>query len=127
MSKTVDLFIESDQPIDGLAEILGAATGWPVEPGEEPGTWSVRHGEVRADLHRHPFVNDGPLAFERYPFALTAQVDGSRLTESPQASMLRAVADRLREQRIPTMLVHDLQFRDQSGPGGGCGVGDEAP
>jgi hypothetical protein len=115
MSKTVDLFIESDQPIESVAAMLAAETGWPVEPGEVPGTWTLAAGEDRADLHAHPYVNDGPLAFERYAYALTAQVNGSRLTESPQAAMLRTVADRLRASKVPTMLVHDLQYRERDG------------
>ena len=115
MSKTVDLFIESDQPIESVASMLAAETGWPVEPGEVPGTWTMTGGDQRADLHAHPYVNDGHLAFERYAYALTAQVSGSRLTESPEAVMLRTVADRLRPRQVPTMLVHDLQFRERDG------------
>lgn len=113
MSKTVDLFIESDQPIEAVASMLAAETGWPVEPGEVPGTWTMSGADQRADLHAHPYVNDGHLAFERYTYALTAQASGTRLTESPQAVMLRTVADRLRARKVPTMLVHDLQYRER--------------
>jgi hypothetical protein len=131
MSKTVDLFIQSDQPIEAMADTLGRATGWTVKPGEMPGTWTVTNGEQRADLHAHPYVNDGALTFERYTFALTAQVSGSRLTESPEAVMLRTAADRLRDHHVKTMLVHDLQFRERdgqrSGPGTEAGLDAAGP
>jgi hypothetical protein len=112
MSKTVDLFIESDQPIEAVAALLAAETGWPVDPGETPGTWALKAPEQWAELHTHPYINDGALAFERYPYALTARVSGSRMTDSPQAAMLRTVADKLRPRRIATMLVHDLEYRE---------------
>ena len=113
MSKTVDLFIESDQPIEAVAELLAKETGWPVGPGEAPGTWMLSGPDHRAELHTHRYINDGALAFERYAYALTARVSGTRLTESPEAAMLRAVADKLRTHRIPTMLVHDLDYRER--------------
>lgn len=113
MSKTVDLFIESDQPIEAVAALLAAETGWPVEPGQPPGTWTLKAPEQFAQLHAHPYINDGALAFERYAYALTARVTGSRMTDSPQAVMLRTVADKLRPRRIATMLVHDLEYRER--------------
>jgi hypothetical protein len=118
VSRTVDLFIRSGQAAQDLAASLGRLTRLPVKAGEQPGTWLLQQGEVVAVLRQHPYSDDGRLQFSRYPFVLTARTNGERLTESPEAAMLREVADRLREAQVPTMLVHDLEFRDRdAGPG----------
>ena len=116
MSKTVDLFIESDLPIEAMAALIAKETGWPAEPsqeGEQLGSWWVKGPDLTAELHRHPFINDGALAFERYAFALSLRTHSEKLTDSPQAAMLRTVADKLRPHRIATMLVHDLEYRER--------------
>lgn len=127
MSKTVDLFIRSDQPVEAVADLLARATGWTVEPADRPGTWSVAGDGQSALLHAHGYANDGPLRFGTYPYVLTATATGTRLTESPETVMMRMAADRLREHRVATMLVHDLEYRDRQDDAEAAVAGSEDP
>lgn len=117
MSRSVDLFIRSDRPIDDLAAEVTRLTGFPVTPGDPPGSWSLEADPVVADLRAHPYVDDGDLVFQRYPYVLSCRVGGDgRSSDSAEAHLLRAVGEALRGAGIPSMLVHDLQFRDSATP-----------
>jgi hypothetical protein len=118
VSRSVDLFIESAKPIEEVAAEVARLTRLNLTPGSVPGTWSLDQGTVHAELHAHPYVDDGELAFERYQYALSARVaDRGRSAESSEANLLRMVSESLRKGRIPSLLVHDLQYRDgRAGP-----------
>lgn len=113
MSRSVDLFIDSHDPIDQIAARIERLTRIGVRPGEVPGTWALDEGEVHADLRIHPFVDDGELVFERYRYALSSRVPhGIRPLDAPETVFLRLVSEALRGDGVPTLLVHDLQYRD---------------
>ena len=119
MSRSVDLFIQSPKPIEDVAAEVGRLTGISLTPGSVPGTWALEHGSVRAELHAHPYVDDGDLAFERYRYALSTRTsDGARAADSAEANLLRMVSEALHKARVGCLLVHDLQFRDGGRPAG---------
>ena len=114
MSRSVDLFIRSAQPIEEFVSALSRATGVVPTPGALPGTWSVEEGGVHAELRSHPYVDGGDLVLERYQYALSARVgDGTRPADSAEANFLRVVGEALRKAGIASLLVHDLQYRDR--------------
>jgi hypothetical protein len=113
MSKSVDLFIHSDQPIEAVAAAVERLTQLTVKPGELPSTWIIARDDLRAELRVNPYISDGELDLDRYAYAMSARASGTRLTDSPEAALLRAVADRLHGEKMGTLLVHDLQYRDR--------------
>lgn len=117
MSRSIDLFIRSPKPIDEVAPEVARLTGMTFTAGRVPGTCSVEEGGVHAELHSHPYIDDGELLLERYQYALSTRVpEGTRTADSSQASLLRMVSEALRKGGIESLLVHDLQYRDRVGP-----------
>jgi hypothetical protein len=113
MSKSVDLFIHSDQPIESVAAAVERLTQLTMKPGELPSTWMLVKDDLRVELRVNPYVSDGELDLDRYAYAMSARASGGRLTDSPEAALLRAVADRLHSEKMRTLLVHDLQYKDR--------------
>lgn len=117
MSRSIDLFIHCSKPIDELAAEVARLTGVDLQPGGLPGTWSLDREGVHAELRAHPYIDDGDLVLERYEYALSCRVaNGARPADSAEAVMLRFVSESLRKISIPSLLVHDLQYRDRPGP-----------
>ena len=115
MSRSIDLFIDSDRPIEEVAAEIQRLTDVSVQAGEDGSTWVVEKAGVQADLRAHPYVSDGELRLERYRYALGSRVGSDiRLLDAPETSMLRAVSEALQQAGFPTLLVHDLQYRDHS-------------
>lgn len=113
MSRSVDLFIDLEPPIDSAAAEIQKLTGFTLESGEMPGTWTLQEGEVHAELHAHPYVDDGDLLLGRYRWALSCRVpSGVRLADAPETTLLRLISEALQKGGIATLLVHDLQYRD---------------
>jgi hypothetical protein len=112
MPRSVDLFIESQDPLETLAEFVAGIEGVVVTPVEE-GRCLVQDGEVRAVLGAHRLAGEGELALGRYRYAASAEVpDTVRPHDSAQAVLLRKVAQRLQEKSSATVLmVLDLQYR----------------
>lgn len=123
MSRSVDLFIDLEPPIESVADAIQRHSDLVLRPGQVPGTWSLDEGEVHAELHAHPYVDDGELLLGRYRWALSCRVaNGVRLADAPETTLLRLVSEVLQKAGVPVLLVHDLQYRDrvaagQAGPG----------
>lgn len=114
MSRSVDLFIDMEPPIESVVARIAGLGEIGLDPGEVPGTWSIDSGGVHAELHAHPYVDDGELLFSRYRWALSCRVEaGVRLADAPEAALLRVVAEALRREGVPTLLVHDLQYLER--------------
>ncbi len=143
MSRSVDLFIDApaspDEVAEAVARLAAEMPGSSVTPGDQPGTWELRHGDTVAVLAEHPYVDDGDLLLRRYRYALSARVDsGTRLADSPATALLRRVGQHLSQATSwPVLLVLDLQFSERparvtkseearSGDGDGDGDGDGA-
>ena len=118
MSRSIDLFIDCDRPIEEVAAELTRLTGLALTPGSIPGTWSMEEGGVHADLRAHPYVADDDLPFDSYRYALSARVaQGVRTSDSAEATMLRLIGESLHRGGISALLVHDLQYRERTGWG----------
>lgn len=116
MSRSIDLFIQCPKPIEEVASEVARLTGLTLKPGSLPGTWSLDEQEVHAELRAHPYIDDGDLVLERYQYALSSRVaNGTRLADSAEAALLRLVSEALRKVAVPSLLVHDLQYRDRAG------------
>ena len=113
MSRSVDLFIQSDKTLEEVAGVLTQVTEKEVTEGSVPGTLVWSDGTIAADLRKHPYIDDGDLSFEEYTYALSARASGFKLTDTPEAIALRRVADKLRGAGMRTLLVHDLQYKDR--------------
>jgi hypothetical protein len=127
MSRSIDLFIESATTAAEVAEQIEQLTGLKLTAGSEPGTWSVQEGGVHAELSANQYVDDGDLPFGRYGYVLSARAASDvRLADAPQTSLLRRVSEGLHKGGMPTLLVHDLQYRDRvsSGTPQGQGVSE---
>ena len=70
MSRSVDLFIDAEIPLDELAGALGQHTGTQLVPEPDQARWVLEEGNTRATLAEHPYGDDGELLFTRYRFAL---------------------------------------------------------
>lgn len=123
MSRSVDLFIDSTKPIDELAAEVSRAASVTLAPGELPGTWALDAQDVHAELHTHPYVDDGDLVLSRYRYALSARVaHDRRLADASETMLLRLVSESLRRSGIPSLLVLDLQYRDRGAPASADGA-----
>jgi hypothetical protein len=115
MSRSIDLFIDAEQPPAEVASAIGRLLG--SDPMEDPdtGAWLLSQGDVEASLSEHRYVDQAHLPFTRFRYALSARVPNTvRLQDAPAASLLRQIAD-LTQRRLgwPALLVMDLQYRDQ--------------
>jgi hypothetical protein len=127
MSRSIDLFIDADQPPDELAAALGRVLGSGLEKDSASGAWLLRQGDVQAILTEHSFADDEDLPFTRFRYSLSARVANTvRLQDAPATVVLRRIADLTQRQLgLPVLLVMDLQYRDQ--PAETAGEGDPAP
>ena len=120
MSRSIDLFIESDLSLDELAGALGGHVGSPLAVEPDGRGWRLHDAGVEAILAEHAYRDDGDLVFSRYRFALSARLPNEvRPHDTAEAALLRRVAQQIqRGPAWPVLLVHDLQYRDRPGPGG---------
>jgi hypothetical protein len=123
MSRSVDLFIDADVPLDELASALERHTGTQLVAEPDQPQWVLQEGDTRATLAEHPYGDDGDLLFSRYRFALSARVSNDvRPHETAEAALLRRVAQKIQQGPTwPILLVHDLQYceRVQKAPSEG--------
>ncbi|MBO0732044.1 MAG: hypothetical protein J2P57_22480 [Acidimicrobiaceae bacterium] len=117
MSRSIDLFVASDLPLEQVAEQLGHAISASLSASPHGATFILRDGDVVAELGPHPYQDDGDLLLSRYRYALSAAVpDDARPQYTPEAVVLRKIAQAVRAKDLfPVLLVMDLQFRDGDG------------
>ena len=120
MSRSVDLFVASSEPIDVVASRIGEVAEVVVEAGRD-GSWAVRDGETYVSLSPHGYVDDGDLFLSRYSCVLSGRVPATaRPQDTPVAALLRHVGSALQQTTSwPVLLVLDLQYREpiHGGPG----------
>jgi hypothetical protein len=128
MSRSVDLFIDADVPLEELASALERHAGMSLVAEPDQARWVLQEGDTRATLAEHPYGDDGDLLFTRYRFALSARVSNDvRPHDTAEAALLRRIAQKIQQGPTwPVLLVHDLQYRDRaqvSGADGAAGTG----
>jgi hypothetical protein len=115
MSRSVDLFIGADVPLDEMAGALERHAGTQLVAEPDQACWILQEGDIRATLAEHPYGDDGDLLLSRYRFALSARVSNDvRPHETAEAALLRRIAQKIQQGPTwPVLLVHDLQYRDR--------------
>ena len=112
MSRSVDLFVSSTEPVEALAALIAERCRLELRPRPEADRFDLVDGGLTAVLHRHAFVDDDGLPLSRYPYALSMQTQASgHLGSSREVGFLRRVASSL--DGVPVLLVLDLQYRDR--------------
>lgn len=120
MSRSVDLFIASPEPLDAVAAKIADIAKVAVTAGPE-GRREIRDGTTAAVLYEHRYVDDGDLFLSRYQYVLSGRTAAeSRPQDTPEASLLRRVGSALQQATSwSVLLVLDLQYREPVSAGGG--------
>jgi hypothetical protein len=116
LSRTVDLFIDSDLPLERVAVRLGDLVGRPLVASPDGSRYSLSHAGVLAYLSEHDFLDDDDLPLSDFRFVLSAVISGcTPIEDSPQLACLRFVNGELRRDGgLPSLLVLDLEKPDVS-------------
>jgi hypothetical protein len=111
MSRTVDLFIDSDQPLERVASHLAELTGHPFVASPDRARFVMTEGTVTAYLSLHDFLDDEDLPLSEFRYVLSAAVRRQGdIDQSPEACCLRGVNALLRQEgAMASLLVLDLE------------------
>jgi hypothetical protein len=111
VSRTVDLFLDSDQPLERVAGQLGELTGHPLVALPDKTRYVLQEGPVIAYLAEHDFLDDDDLPLSEFRYVLSARVTSSgSIDDSPEVGFLRTVNSQLRTSaNLPSLLVIDLE------------------
>ena len=114
MSRTIDLFLDSDQPLERLASQLSELVGALLIASSDQTRFVVHDGEVTAYLAEHDFVDDDNLPLSEFRYVLSASLRGAMSAEdSPELAWLRRLNSRLHEGAgLSSLLVIDLERPD---------------
>jgi hypothetical protein len=114
MSRTVDLFLDSDQPLQRVATQLGELTGYPLVALPDKSRFVLHYGPVSAYLSEHDFLDDDDLPLSEFRYVLSASVSGpGSIEDSPEVECLRRVNAHLAVSAgLPSLLVIDLERPD---------------
>ena len=114
MSRTVDLFLDSDQPLELVALQFSELTSAQLRPLPDGARFVLQEEGVTAYLSEHDFLDDDDLPLSEFPYVLSARVRGvGDIDHSPEACYLRRLNARWREQTgLPSLLVIDLERPD---------------
>jgi hypothetical protein len=114
MPRTVDLFLDSDQPLDRVAEQLSEVSRARFVPAPDGAHFVAHDAGVVAYLTDHDFLDDDDLPLSEFRYVLSASVArGASIEESPELSFLRRVNAGLRQSgAFPSLLVIDLERPD---------------
>lgn len=114
MSRTVDLFLDSDQPLGRVADQLSELTGNQLVVSPNQTRFVMLDGDVTAYLTEHDFLDDDDLPLSEFRYVLSASVRRpGNIEDSPEVACLRLVNARLRESAgFPSLLVIDLERPD---------------
>jgi hypothetical protein len=110
VSRSVDLFVSSDAPVEELAATIAARGDLTLDGPADGGGVLLGDGSLSAVLHQHAFVDDGDIVVSRYRYALSLHTTVTgHLGVSAETAFLRRVAATLGDHRV--LLVLDLQYR----------------
>ena len=121
MSRSLDLFIRSDQSLADLARELSARLAdrpelHLVRAGD---AWELHDGQALGRLRTHHYRDDGDLLFERYPLVLSFRVPlDDRPADTAEAALLRCIAGIIVGHHLgEALIVVDTQYRLPAGTG----------
>jgi hypothetical protein len=114
MPRTVDLFLDSDQPLGRVAEQLGELSSARFVPSPDQAHFVAQDGDVIAYLADHDFLDDDDLPLSEFRYVLSASVPrGTSIEDSSELSFLRRINAELRRSgAFPSLLVIDLERPD---------------
>ena len=114
MSRTIDIFIDSDQPLEHVATQLGELTGRQLVASPDRSRFLWQDGTVTAYLAEHDFVDDDDLPLSEFRYVLSVPVRGpGDIDGSVELAALRKVNAVLRQSAsLPSLLVIDLERPD---------------
>ncbi|HET9060260.1 MAG TPA: hypothetical protein VFN61_10095 [Acidimicrobiales bacterium] len=114
MSRTVDLFVDSDQPLEQVADLIGDLAGQPLVRVPDGPRFVFDDGQVTAQLSEHDFVDDEDLPLSEFRYVLSSVVRGALpIDKSPELLFLRRLNNGLHENSVlPSLLVVDLERPD---------------
>jgi hypothetical protein len=112
MSRTVDLFIDTDRTLESLAGVLSEIVGVRFEPSPDRSRFVFRDGQVTGYLAAHDFLDDDDLPLSEFRYVISAAVAGAGdIGQSPEACCLRRVSSLWQEATgLPSLLVFDLEW-----------------
>jgi hypothetical protein len=112
MSRSVDLFVASDQPSAAVAAHIAERGGLEVAAvGPDGERFELAGDGLTAVLHHHEYLDDDGLPLSRYAYALSLRTQASgHLGTTREVTFLRRVSTAL--DHLPVLLVLDLQNRD---------------
>jgi hypothetical protein len=118
MSRTVDLFLDSEQPLGHVAEQLSELTGNQLVASPDKAHFVMLAGDVTAYLAEHDFLDDDDLPLSEFRYVLSASVrSAGNIEHSPEVACLRLVNSLLRQSAgFPSLLVIDLERPDATEP-----------
>jgi hypothetical protein len=118
VSRTVDLFLDSDQPLGRVAEQLSELTGNQLVASPDKTYFVMLAGGITAYLAEHDFLDDDNLPLSEFRYVLSASVRGAgNLEDSPEVAGLRLINTLLRQSvGFPSLLVIDLERPDELQP-----------
>ncbi|HXW78030.1 MAG TPA: hypothetical protein VEJ84_00950 [Acidimicrobiales bacterium] len=114
MSQTVDLFLDSDQPLPQVASQLSDLIGAQLVASPDHARFVVHDGKVTAYLSEHDFLDDDDLPLSAFRYMLSVFVRPRRRAEdSPELAWLRRVNSSWQSSfGLPSLLVIDLERPD---------------
>lgn len=114
MPRTVDLFLDSDQPLSRVAEQLSELSFVRFVAAPDQAHFVAHDGDVVAYLTDHDFLDDNDLPLSEFRYVLSASVTRSAsIEDSPELAFLRKVNAGLRQSgAFPSLLVIDLERPD---------------
>jgi hypothetical protein len=116
--RTVDLFLDSDQPLGRVAEQLSELTGNQLVASPDKTHFSMLAGGVTAYLAEHDFLDADNLPLSEFRYVLSASVrTAGDIEQSPEVACLRLVNTLLRQNAgFASLLVIDLERPDAPEP-----------
>ena len=120
MPRTVDLFLDSDRPLSGVAEQLDELASLKFCPAPDGNNFVARAGGVVVHLAEHDYLDDDDLPLSEFRYVLSATVKTvGDLGAGEELQLLRRVNAALRKAgSCPSLLVVDLERPDDPGDGG---------
>jgi hypothetical protein len=117
MSKSLDIFIESEVPIEVFVKEMETLLGVKLQPisDDEEIFYEFRDPQIVLSVGTHDFVNDRDMNFEDYHYDLSVRalnISAEANRKKWRDTFARKVFQKLRASRkYPLMLVEDIQVK----------------